>query len=274
MNRQIIKIDEDLCNGCGECVPSCAEGAIQIIDGKAKLVKDALCDGLGACLGDCPEGALTIETRDADEFDEELVETHLETLKEDGSAVHAGGGHSTPPPSPATQQAPAMAGPAGLGLHGMPHGGGGCPGSRAMAFDEPEAPAEEGGTRTSQLRQWPVQLHLVSPVAPYFEGADVLLCADCVPFAVPDFHRDWLKGRSLAIACPKLDEGQEMYLQKLVSMIDDAGINTLNVMIMQVPCCGGLLHLAKQAAAQARRKVPVKQIVVGLRGEILSEEWA
>ncbi len=275
MKRQIIKIDEDLCNGCGDCVPSCAEGAIQIIDGKAKLVKDALCDGLGACLGDCPEGALTIETRDAAEFDEELVEEHLSTLK-DGGEAHVGAGHGAPAPqaAPPSPSPPAFAAPGGLGLHGSPHGGGGCPGSRAMAFDEPEAPAEEGGTRTSQLRQWPVQLHLVSPVAPYFEGADILLCADCVPFAVPDFHRDWLQGRSLAIACPKLDEGQEMYLQKLVSMIDDAGINTLNVMIMQVPCCGGLIHLAKQAATRAKRKVPVKQIVVGLRGEILSEEWA
>jgi NAD-dependent dihydropyrimidine dehydrogenase PreA subunit len=244
MKRQIIHIDEDLCDGCGDCVPSCAEGAIQVIDGKAKLVKDALCDGLGACLGDCPQGALTIEERDADEFDEELVEQHLDAVGKDTPAAHV-------------------------------HGGGGCPGSRTMAFDdEPaNAAADTAGERPSELRQWPVQLHLVSPMAPYFQGADVLLTADCVPFAMGDFHRDWLKGHALAIACPKLDQGQEVYLQKLVAMIDEAQINTLKVMIMQVPCCGGLLHMAKTAAAQAKRKVPVKQVVVGLRGEILSEDW-
>ena len=263
MKRQIIQIDEDLCTGCGDCVPSCAEGAIQIIDGKAKLVKDALCDGLGACLGDCPEGALTIETRDADEFDDELVEEHLAKLEQEGA-------HPAAAPAPA-----AAAPPAGLGLHAGPPAGG-CPGSRMQTFQEPGAGGagdDEAGTRASQLRQWPVQLHLVSPVAPYFKGADVLLCADCVPFAMADFHRDYLKGRSLAIACPKLDDGQDAYLAKLVSMIDDAKIDTLTVMIMQVPCCGGLGHLAKQAVSQARRKVPVKQIVVGLQGEILSEEW-
>jgi len=140
--------------------------------------------------------------------------------------------------------------------------------------DEPEAgAAEEAGTRTSQLRQWPIQLHLVSPMAPYFQEADVLLAADCVPFAVADFHRDHLKGKSLAIACPKLDEGQQAYLDKLVMMIDQARINTLTVMIMQVPCCGGLLQLAKQAVQRAQRNVPIKLQVVGLRGEILSEEW-
>jgi len=259
MQRQIIKIDEDLCNGCGDCVPSCAEGAIQIIDGKAKLVKDALCDGLGACLGDCPEGALTIETRDAAEFDEELVEEHLSTLEKT----------QAPAPTRAPSPPPMAAMYAGGGM-------GGCPGSRAMSFDKPgEATAtDDTGTRPSELRQWPVQLHLVSPTAPYFQGADVLLAADCVPFAMADFHKDWLKDHALAIACPKLDEGQEMYLQKLVSMIDDARIDTLSVMIMQVPCCGGLLHLATEAAARATRKVPVKKIVVGLQGDVLAEEWA
>ena len=265
MQRQIIKIDEDLCNGCGDCVPSCAEGAIQIIDGKARLMKDALCDGLGACLGDCPEGALTIETRDADEFDEELVEEHLSTLDK----------AQAPAPSPPPMAA-MHAGGGGLHAHGG--GMGGCPGSRAMSFAEPDATGVadggQAGTRPSQLRQWPVQLHLVSPTAPYFQGADVLLCADCVPFAMGDFHKDFLQGRALAIACPKLDQGQEMYLQKLVSMIDDAKIDTLTVMIMQVPCCGGLLHLASEAAARATRKVPVKKIVVGLQGEVLTEEWA
>ena len=263
MKRQIIKIDEDLCTGCGECVPSCAEGAIQIIDGKARLVKDALCDGLGACLGECPEGALTIEERDADEFDEELVEVHLEKLKQ-GPAHPISG-------APAGASRLFRQGNGAHQGHGM---GGGCPGSRAMTFAEPTATAGEEGARPSQLRHWPVQLHLVSPHAPYFQNADVVLCADCVPFAMADFHKDYLKGRALAIACPKLDSGQDVYLQKLVAMIDEARINTLTVVIMQVPCCGGLFQLAKRAAAQAQRKVPIKVVVVGLRGEVLSEDWA
>ena len=203
--RKIIRIDEALCTGCGDCVPSCAEGAIAIVDGKAKLIAEKLCDGLGACLGECPEGALTVEEREVDDFD----------------------------------AAAAASGPIG-----------------------------------SELRQWPVQLHLVSPTAPYFQKADVLLAADCVAFAVGDFHRQHLKGRALAVACPKLDGGQEIYLRKLVSMIDDAKINSLIVMVMDVPCCAGLVRLAKEAAAQAKRKVPVKQVTVAIQGGlILSEEW-
>ncbi|MEK7377066.1 MAG: 4Fe-4S ferredoxin [Candidatus Margulisiibacteriota bacterium] len=150
----------------------------------------------------------------------------------------------------------------------------GCPGSRMQVFDkEKEAAADEGGKRASQLRQWPIQLHLVMPHAPYYQKADVLLAADCVAFAMGDFHKDYLKGKSIAIACPKLDENQEVYVEKIRSWIDDAKINTLTVMIMQVPCCGGLLVLAKEALKQAARKIPLKYIVVSLQGEILQEEW-
>ena len=149
----------------------------------------------------------------------------------------------------------------------------GCPGSKMMQFNNEVNTADEGGKRPSQLRQWPVQLHLVSPQAPYFEGADVLLSADCVAYTMGDFHKEQLKGKSLAIACPKLDDGQDNYVEKLVSMIDDAKINTLTVIIMQVPCCRGLLAIAQQALRQAKRKVPVKAIIVSLQGEILSEDW-
>jgi hypothetical protein len=151
---------------------------------------------------------------------------------------------------------------------------GGCPGSQMLDRSEESDSAEDSaGTRTSQLKQWPVQLHLVSPLAPYFKGKDVLLAADCSAFAVGDFHKDWLKGKSLAIACPKLDEGQEVYTEKITALIDEAKINTLTVMIMEVPCCGGLLQLAKQAAGKAKRKIPIKLAVVGLQGDIKSEEW-
>lgn len=246
MKRKIVKIDESKCNGCGLCVPNCAEGALQIINGKAKVVSEVYCDGLGACLGHCPQGAITIEEREAEEFNEEAVKKHLskEEKQMDKKAQHA-------------------------------HAHSGCPGAMAMDFrreapSKSEAPAAKIG---SELRQWPVQLHLVSPLAPYFQGADVLLAADCVAYSLGNFHSGYLKGKSLAIACPKLDDGQEIYTEKLRSLIDDAKINTLTVMTMEVPCCSGLAALAQSAAQGAKRKVPVKNITVSLRGEILAENW-
>ncbi len=152
----------------------------------------------------------------------------------------------------------------------------GCPGSQVLDFNAKEEgeTGEAVGKIESQLRQWPIQLHLVSPAAPYYEGADVLLAADCVAYALGDFHRQFLKGKSIAIACPKLDEGQDIYQEKIKSLIEDAKINSLTVMIMQVPCCMGLLNLAQQAAQAAERKVPIKNVVVGVQGEVLKEEWA
>ncbi|MBI3991516.1 MAG: 4Fe-4S ferredoxin [Candidatus Omnitrophica bacterium] len=149
----------------------------------------------------------------------------------------------------------------------------GCPGSKMQDFREKETGGDESGKRVSQLRQWPLQLHLVSPMAPYYQKADVLLSADCVAYTVGDFHKDYLKGKAIAIACPKLDEGQEEYVEKIKSFIDDAKINTLTVMTMQVPCCAGLVGMAKEALDSAKRKIPVKSIVVSLQGDILSEDW-
>lgn len=278
--RQIVKIDEELCTGCGECVPACAEGAIQLIDGKAKLLAENLCDGLGACLGDCPEGAITVEEREADDFDEAAVTEHLESLGEGPPAhshTHASQAHSeSAPDNGGHQHHHGGTTMTAAEAHAHEHATGGCPGAKMMSFSQPEAGGDAGseeGTRPSQLRQWPVQLHLVSPAAPYFEGADVLLAADCVAFAIGDFHKDHLKDHSLAIACPKLDEGQEIYQQKLTAMVDEAKINTLTVMTMEVPCCHGLLQLAQQAVAQAGRKIPVKHTQVSLQGQILAEEW-
>ncbi|HVN32742.1 MAG TPA: 4Fe-4S binding protein [Thermoanaerobaculaceae bacterium] len=229
--REIIRIDEELCDGCGLCVPACAEGAIALVDGKARLLSERLCDGLGACLGHCPQGAITVERAEVVDFDGMAAARHRTT--------------------------PAAAFAA-------------CPGSREASF---EAEAPEGGdeSRPSALRQWPVQLHLVSPAAPHFTGADVLLAADCVAYAVGDFHHDHLAGRALAIACPKLDVHQEIYLEKLVALIDDAKIASLTVMVMEVPCCGGLVRLAHAAAARAARPVPVRSLVVGVRGKILAD---
>ena len=248
MKRKIIRIDEDKCDGCGLCASACAEGAIRIIDGKARLVSETYCDGLGACLGECPRGALTIEEREAPGFDEEAVKEHM---KKEKPAEHT---------------------------HAAHHGG--CPSARMMDFSS--APSGErktagasgdGAPSRSALTHWPVQLHLISPAAPYFQKADVVLAADCVAYALGGFHEGGLKGRKLAIACPKLDDGLEEYEEKVRALIDGAGINTLTVMIMQVPCCSGLLALAKRAAGTAKRKVPVKAVVVGLKGDILSEDW-
>jgi NAD-dependent dihydropyrimidine dehydrogenase PreA subunit len=235
--REIIRIDGERCDGCGVCIPACAEGAIAVVDGKARLVSESLCDGLGACLGHCPQGAITTERVDAPAFDEAAVVRSLRRLPTAGST---------------------------------PTGFAACPGSRETSFDRP-APRGGDHSSPSALRQWPVQLHLVSPDAPYFHSADVLLAADCVAYAVGDFHRDHLAGRSLAIACPKLDAHQEIYLEKLVALIDDAEIASLTVMVMEVPCCAGLVRLAQAAAARAARKTSIRCLVVGMRGDILSD---
>ena len=281
MKRKIITIDQDKCTGCGECIPNCPEGAIQMIDGKARLVSDLMCDGLGACLGHCPVGAITIEEREADAYDERKVmqniipqgpntiKAHLEHLRNHGQTDFLQQARKVLEEQGVPDPFKTAPGP-------VPHThGGGCPGSRQMAFAKPAPAGEggEGGKRPSQLTHWPVQLHLLSPLAPHYQGSDLLLAADCTAFALGDFHKDYLKGKTLAIACPKLDEGQEVYIEKLRALIDEAKINTLTVMIMQVPCCGGLLRLAQTAAREAKRKVPVKCIVVGLQGAILKEDW-
>jgi ferredoxin len=279
VKRAIIRIDDEKCNGCGECIPNCPEGAIQMIDGKARLISDLFCDGLGACLGHCPEGAITIEQREAAPYDERQVMeniihagpntirahlTHLKEHGEDGYLITAievlrERGIEAPIPPP----------PAG------PSGHPGCPGSaQAMLRMSPGDPASAGPAAVSELTHWPVQLHLVSPAAPAFRGSDVVLAADCAAYAAGDFHRRFLRGRSLAIACPKLDEGQDVYLAKLTALIDEARINTLTVVIMEVPCCGGLLRMAKEAVSNASRKIPIKAVVLSRTGEILRDEWA
>lgn len=306
MKRDILKIDEDLCNGCGLCVPNCHEGALQVIDGKVRLVSELMCDGLGACIGHCPEGAITIETREAEPYNEtsvmekmkdkgkNTVIAHLKHMKDHGetgflqegvaylkehraelnfnldeviSVVH-NHGKAAVSPQPAHIQGHA---------HGHSHGheGGGCPGSKAMVIEKPgtENNIAPAGDQPSELRQWPVQMHLINPNASYFQGSDLLVAADCVAFSMGGFHSKHLKGKSLAIACPKLDHGSEIYVQKLTSLIDTARVNTITVMMMEVPCCGGLLQMVKSALSQASRKVPVKMMIVGIAGEVLKEEW-
>lgn len=243
--RNIVKIDDEKCNGCGRCVTACAEGAIQMIDGKAKLVSEIYCDGLGACLNCCPVDAITIEQRDAAEFDEEATKKYLEEIDRNKTA-HA-------------KQAPKAE-------------GFGCPGMRMMNFaDEVKpVPAEETSAAAvpSRLGQWPVQLKLVSPMAPYFAGADLLLVADCVPFAMGDFHNKLLKGKAIAVACPKLDDGTG-YVQKLADIITTAKPQSLTVAHMEVPCCTGLLRMAEKAVQLAGSDLAIQDMTISLRGQVL-----
>lgn len=299
MRREIVKIDEELCNGCGLCIPSCQEGALQIIDNKVRLISELMCDGLGACLGHCPEGAITIEEREAQPYNEaevikdmipkgkNLIIAHLQHLKEHNEFEYLKQGvmylevHKNELNFDLNEVRYKVHNNIKENMNDLnnPHEHGhskcGCPGSKMIVYDEPENANEtvNNAPVKSELRQWPVQMHLVNPMAPYFREADIVFAADCVAFSIGDFHQKHLKGKSLAIACPKLDSDMEIYVEKLVSMIDDAKINTLTVMIMEVPCCGGLLQMAKMALSKSIRKIPMKSIKVGLRGDILSEEW-
>lgn len=292
MKRDIIKIDEDKCTGCGDCVPNCHEGALQIIDGKVRLVSELMCDGLGACIGHCPEGAITIESREAEPYDEikvmsnmvdkgfNTVVAHLRHLREHNETTYLKQGMSylvanegvlpfgIQEVKDAVHQTNNQAKNAGCG--------GGCPGSQTIVFDsagmKPMSQVQNSG-QSSQLRQWPVQLHLINPSAAYFQGSDLLVASDCSAFSLGDFHSNWLKNRSLVIACPKLDQGKEVYVKKLIDLIEQSRVNTITVLIMEVPCCGGLLQLVQMAASRSSRKVPVKAVTVGIKGEILNEQW-
>jgi NAD-dependent dihydropyrimidine dehydrogenase PreA subunit len=228
--RKIIRIDEDKCNGCGECVPNCAEGALKIIGGKARLVSDVFCDGLGACLGHCPQGAITIEEREAEAFDEKKAHAH----KASGEKLPCG-----------------------------------CPGSMSMDLKRRsvKAQAPSGARTESELSQWPVQIRLVPPEAPYFNGADLLIAADCVPFAYPDFHRDLLRGKAVLVGCPKLDD-LEHYRDKIGRILKANAIKSVTYAHMEVPCCFGLIDVIKQAIAASGKKIPFSEVTVGIRGEL------
>ena len=252
--RSIIRIDESKCDGCGLCASACAEGAIQIVDGVAKLVSETYCDGLGACLGECPQGAITIEQREAAGYDEAATREHLAKL---GRA-----------------EKPHALGPAHADAHAHAHGAheGGCPGSRMRVMSpRPAATEDPAGRVSSRLAQWPVQLALVPPNAPYLQGADLLIAADCVPFAYAEFHRDFLEGKSLVVGCPKLDD-LEFYRTKLTQMLTRSDVRSVTVLRLEVPCCGGIVHAAVEAARASGKPLAVKAITIGIGGEILDTE--
>jgi Fe-S-cluster-containing hydrogenase component 2 len=243
--RQIIEIDDERCDGCGLCVPACAEGALQIVDGKARLVADKYCDGLGACLGDCPNDAIKMIEREADEFDEEAVEEFLESQAQEEKPVE-----------PTLPRA--------------------CPSAQMQSFIS-QLTGDHGKESLSRpatgsaLSHWPVQISLVPPTAPFLKGADLLIAADCTPFAYPNFHQKFLKGRTVMVGCPKFDEVQS-YIQKFTQIFQEADIKSIRVVVIEVPCCEGLAMIVQKALKLAGKTIPTEQVVISTRGEILKKE--
>ena len=236
--RKIIKIDEEKCDGCGNCVTACEEGAIQIINEKAKVINEVFCDGLGACMGDCPQDALEIVEREAEAFSEEAVKVHLEKMN---------------------QQTPPVSEPKACG----------CPSSRFQSFASPDpcATANQPNTHTSAvsaLAQWPIQINLIPPTAPFLNGADLLIAADCVPAACPDFHEQFLRNKILMLGCPKLDDA-EAYVEKFTDIFKTANVKSVTMTIMEVPCCSGLPMIVKRALQLSGSQIPVEEIVISIR---------
>jgi len=240
--RKIVEIDDELCDGCGQCVPACAEGAIEIVDGKARIAAEQYCDGLGACLGECPHGALRIIEREADDFDEAAVEEYLKQKE-----------------LPRQPAEPALAC--------------GCPSAQIQTF-VPSTPCQQANEPAVQsgggsaLSHWPVQINLIPPSAPFLKGADLLIAADCTPVAYPNFHKDFLKGKVVMVGCPKFDDAQE-YIQKLTDIFRTADINSITSLVMEVPCCSGLPMIVRKAMEAAGKEIPMREVVVSTRGVIL-----
>ncbi|MFC2066469.1 ATP-binding protein [Chloroflexota bacterium] len=263
--RQIVKIDEEKCNGCGLCVPSCAEGALQIVDGKAKLVSEIYCDGLGACLGECPQDAITIEERMAEDFDEEAVKDYLEEENRHEEELPCGCSSATVAQFEREEE--------------HHHEGAlpcGCSSTTVAQFERQEVADFAAGDTPSQqstLGHWPVQLTLVPPKAPFLQNAALVLAADCVPFAYAGFHQDFLKNHSLLIACPKLDDFQA-HLRKLTDVLRNSTVKSLTVVHMEVPCCSGLVHMARQAIHLSGKNIPLEEVTIGVKGDVKSEAGA
>ncbi|OGW74705.1 MAG: 4Fe-4S ferredoxin [Omnitrophica bacterium RBG_13_46_9] len=281
--RKIIKIDKNKCTGCGLCIPNCPEGALQLIDGKVTLISDLFCDGLGGCIGHCPEGAITVEKREAEQYDEKkvmeniakqgknVIKAHLSHLRDHGEHKYLRQAMEflkerdmeIPVEKPTKAD------------HPLPCG---CPGSSVMEFsvtpakggqvrkEETPEGGESGPGLVSQLRQWPIQIKLVPPVAPYLADADLLIAADCVPFSYADFHDDFLKGRILLVGCPKLDDS-EFYKERITQILKNNDIKSIVCIHMEVPCCFGMLQIVKRALEASGKEIPFKDITIGIKGD-------
>lgn len=277
MKRQIIQIDEDKCNGCGVCIPDCPEGALQMIDGKARLVSDLFCDGLGACIGTCPQGAISTIEREAEAYNERRVmseniipkgentiKAHLKHLKDHNETEYY-------------QQAVAVLKEHGIGVPADEKAahtacGGGCPGTMARVIERNDQDLVDNipapGQQPSQLRQWPVELHLLNPDAPYFKNADLLVASDCTAFTYGNFHSDFIKGKALVIFCPKLDNSADVYIDRLAAIFERNNIKSLTVARMEVPCCGGTTMIVEEALKKAGKDIPIKLSIIGIDGSL------
>ncbi|RLD08812.1 MAG: 4Fe-4S ferredoxin [Chlamydiae bacterium] len=278
MKRKIIKIDEEKCNGCGECIPNCPEGALQIIDGKARLISDLFCDGLGACIGECPIGAISVEEREAEPYNEakvmvnvvkggpNVIKAHLKHLKDHNEiefynqAVEYLKEKDIEIPEIKEKTVPFA-----------------CPGIKLVDNrqkvstadnEKGRLNADETGSRASELRQWPTQLHLLNPRASYFQDADLLIAADCVPFTLNGFHETYLRGKTLLHFCPKLDNSYEAYVEKLAQILSLNNIKSITLLRMEVPCCGGTTATVKAALEKVRKNITINDIIVSLDGKI------
>jgi ferredoxin len=284
MKRKIIRIDDGLCNGCGQCLPNCPEGALQLIDGKARLVSDLFCDGLGACIGTCPLGAIRVEEREAEPYDERrvlanivpqgagVIRAHLEHLAAHGETRYLEQARQflrekgIPDPLPEAGKAD------------LPESRG-CPGSQVhdrrsqeAARPAPSPAADPATAARSELRTWPLQLHLLNPQSAMFAGADLLIAADCVPFAYASFHEDFVRGRVPIVFCPKLDHAADAYLEKLTAILSAHDVRSLTVAHMEVPCCSGAVALARQALARSGRDIPFRDVTISIQGNVLLEK--
>jgi NAD-dependent dihydropyrimidine dehydrogenase PreA subunit len=273
VKRKIISIDEEKCTGCGECIPDCPEGAIQLIDGKARLISDLFCDGLGACIGTCPQGAICVIEREAEPYDEKKV---MENIVKQGMPVikahleHLNGHGQTDLYDQAVEYLKAHNLPVPGSMHGGHQPFAACPGSAARSIPRKlTTPGQKpSGNIESELRQWPVQLKLLNPAASYFDNADLLIAADCVPFAYAGFHEEFLRGRIVIIFCPKLDTDIDGYVEKLSEIFSSHTIKSILVAHMEVPCCSGVRYIVDRALEKSAKNIPVSEKTITIQGEV------
>ena len=272
MKRDVIKINEEKCTGCGECIPGCPEGALQVIEGKARLISDLFCDGLGACIGNCPQGAIEIEQREAEPYDENKVMKNI--IRGGPSVIVAHLKHlSDHGQKDLLNQAIDFLKEKNIDIPDYEEGGSfecACPGSMAVDLSQKPETENEPQIRVSpELRNWPVQLQLLNPNAPYFKNANLLISADCAPFAYANFHQEFLKDKVLIIFCPKLDKTIEMYVDKLTEIFEKQDVNSISIVHMEVPCCSGIEVIVRRALEKAQKDIPVKDYTISISGEII-----
>lgn len=272
MKRDVIKINEEKCTGCGECIPGCPEGALQVIEGKARLISDLFCDGLGACIGNCPQGAIEVEQREAEPYDENKVMDNI--IRGGPSVIMAHLKHlSDHGQKDLLNQAVDFLKERNIDIPDYEKGASfecACPGSMAVDLSQKPETENEPQIRVSpELRNWPVQLQLLNPNAPYFKNADILISADCAPFAYANFHQEFLKDKVLIILCPKLDKTIDIYVDKLTEIFQKQDINSISIVHMEVPCCSGIEVIVRRALEKAQKDIPLKDYTISISGEII-----